>query len=260
MADGYARVRSGLGVVVATSGGGAMNLVAGLSESFESRVPVLALVGQPPTPLEGGGAFQDTSGRAGTIDATTLFGAITRYCARVDDPADIADQLRRAVTAALSGGPAVLLLPKNIQQAEVDLPPFVPPPIRHAHDTTRLLRLRSSLAHRWRTGKIVIVAEERRPATTPVPNFAISPRPSTPPWVCCPTRRTCTGRTTRATAVSPALWGIPNSETRLPIVGCVPVRRYPDARDRARRSRSGVRGDDFAEHRCGCPVRRRPHA
>ncbi|HEY5855227.1 MAG TPA: thiamine pyrophosphate-binding protein [Aldersonia sp.] len=161
MADGYARVRSGLGVVAATSGGGAMNLVAGLSESFESRVPVLALVGQPPRPLEGHGAFQDTSGRAGTIDATALFGAITRYCARVDDPADIADRLRRAVTAALSGGPAVLLLPKDVQQAEVDLPPFVPPPIRHAHDTSRLLRLRASLAARRRTGKIVIVAGDQ---------------------------------------------------------------------------------------------------
>ena len=43
----------------------------------------------------------------------------------------------------------------------MDLPPFVPPPIRHAHDTTRLLRLRASLADRRRTGKIVIVAGDQ---------------------------------------------------------------------------------------------------
>ena len=52
-----------LGVVAATSGGGSLNLVAGLGESFTSRVPVLALVGQPPTALDGRGSFQDTSGR-----------------------------------------------------------------------------------------------------------------------------------------------------------------------------------------------------
>ena len=46
MADGYSRATASLGVVAATSGGGALNLVAGLGESYASRVPVLALVGQ----------------------------------------------------------------------------------------------------------------------------------------------------------------------------------------------------------------------
>src|SRR5271167_1355149 len=41
MADGYSRSGAGLGVVAATSGGGALNLVAGLAESLTSRVPVL---------------------------------------------------------------------------------------------------------------------------------------------------------------------------------------------------------------------------
>jgi acetolactate synthase I/II/III large subunit len=51
MADGYGRSGAGLGVVAATSGGGALNLVAGLGEALASRVPVLALVGQTPTPI-----------------------------------------------------------------------------------------------------------------------------------------------------------------------------------------------------------------
>ncbi len=99
MADGYARSTGGFGVVAATSGGGAMNLVAGLAESFASRVPVLALVGQPPTASAGHGAFQDTSGRAGTIDAARVFGAITRYCARVEAAADLPEQVSRALGA-----------------------------------------------------------------------------------------------------------------------------------------------------------------
>src|ERR1700742_668702 len=57
MADGYSRSGAGLGVVVATSGGGALNLVAGLGESLASRVPVLALVGQTATAMDGLGSF-----------------------------------------------------------------------------------------------------------------------------------------------------------------------------------------------------------
>ncbi|WP_405490010.1 thiamine pyrophosphate-binding protein [Nocardia sp. NBC_00511] len=117
MADGYARATGHLGVVAATSGGGALNLIAALGESFDSRIPVLALVGQPPTVLEGRGAFQDTSGGADRLDAEAVFGSVSRYCAKVVRPQDIDEELDRAITIALTGGPAVLLLPKNIQAA-----------------------------------------------------------------------------------------------------------------------------------------------
>src|ERR1700759_1027816 len=46
MADGYSRSGAGLGVVAATSGGGALNLIPGLGGSLASRVAVLALGGQ----------------------------------------------------------------------------------------------------------------------------------------------------------------------------------------------------------------------
>jgi acetolactate synthase-1/2/3 large subunit len=117
MADGYARTTNRLGVVAATSGGGALNLLAALGESFDSRVPVLALVGQPPLALEGQGAFQDTSGATGRLDAEGLFGAVARYCAKVTRAEDVAARVGEAIDAALSGGPAVLLLPKDIQTA-----------------------------------------------------------------------------------------------------------------------------------------------
>ncbi|KUI27369.1 acetolactate synthase [Mycobacterium sp. IS-1496] len=117
MADGYSRSGAGLGVVMATSGGGSLNLVPGLGESLASRVPVLALVGQPPLTLDGRGSFQDTSGRNGSLDAVALFSAVSVFCERITEPADILTALPRAVRAAFSGGPAVLLLPKDIQQA-----------------------------------------------------------------------------------------------------------------------------------------------
>ena len=117
MADGYSRSGAGLGVVAATSGGGALNTVPGLGEAFASRVPVLALIGQAPTHLDGRGAFQDTSGRNGAPDAQALFSAVSVYCRRVMKPEDILSALPEAVAAARSGGPAVLLLPKDIQQS-----------------------------------------------------------------------------------------------------------------------------------------------
>ncbi|WP_433660506.1 thiamine pyrophosphate-binding protein [Nocardia sp. CA-128927] len=162
MADGYARSTGGLGVVAATSGGGAMNLVAGLAESFASRVPVLALVGQPPTALEGNGAFQDTSGQAGTIDAVRMFDEITRYCARVETAADLPDQLARAVGAARRGGPAVLLLPKDVQQANMGTArPIRLPTKVYRRDEAGLARLRAALTTARRTGKIVIIAGDQ---------------------------------------------------------------------------------------------------
>ncbi|WP_280362212.1 thiamine pyrophosphate-binding protein [Nocardia wallacei] len=162
MADGYARSTGGLGVVCATSGGGAMNLVAGLAESFASRVPVLALVGQPPTALEGHGAFQDTSGLAGTFDAARLFEQISHYCARVDTVEALPWHLSRAVTAARRGGPAVLLLPKDLQQADVgDIPPFRPPLPAQARDEAGLDRVRTALESARATGKITIIAGDQ---------------------------------------------------------------------------------------------------
>lgn len=116
MADGYRRSGEPLGVVAATSGGGSLNLVAALGESLTSRVPVLALVGQPPTAQDGRGSFQDTSGLGGSLDAEALFSAVSVFCRRVVDPGAIDSVLTEALTAARRG-PAVVLLPKDVQQS-----------------------------------------------------------------------------------------------------------------------------------------------
>src|ERR1700753_2969078 len=121
MADGYSRSGAGLGVVAATSGGGALNLIPGLGESLASRVPVLALLGQPATTMDGRGSFQDTSGLNGALNAEALFSAVSVFCRRISTPADIVSALPDAIRAARTGGPAVLLLPKDIQQAMVGI-------------------------------------------------------------------------------------------------------------------------------------------
>jgi acetolactate synthase-1/2/3 large subunit len=154
MADGYSRASSRLGVVVATSGGGSLNLVAGLGESYASRVPVLALVGQPPTPMDGRGSFQDTSSAGGSLDAVALFSAVSVYCRRVVDPADITAALREAVAAAKAGGPAVLLLPKDVQQSMID---------RIDKDTVAAVACASP-----RVGDVTPIVEELRRALGPV--------------------------------------------------------------------------------------------
>lgn len=82
MADAYSRARGAIGIVIATSGGGASTPFRA-GESLASRVPVLALVGQPPTTTDGRGSFQDTSGQGGALDADVLFSAVSVFCRRV---------------------------------------------------------------------------------------------------------------------------------------------------------------------------------
>ncbi|MBD2731737.1 thiamine pyrophosphate-binding protein [Nostoc sp. FACHB-892] len=122
MADCRARVHRTLGVCCSTSGGGMMNLIAGIAESYADSVPVLALVGQPPSALEGKGAFQDSSGIGRTVDSMKLWGAVAKYVAKISKSEDFWYHLTHAIKAAVSGrpGPAVLLFPRNIFEQEVE--------------------------------------------------------------------------------------------------------------------------------------------
>ncbi|MGW7525981.1 thiamine pyrophosphate-binding protein [Streptomyces sp. NPDC054783] len=167
MADGYARTTRRLGVVAATSGGGAMNLVPGLAEAYASRVPVLALVGQPPTGQEGRGAFQDSSGKAGSFDAREVFAPVSRFCARVDEPDLLTELLSRAVAVAQADprGPAVLLLPKDVQQARIRVPARDTAPIPGGPGTAPAARLGTAAVRAVsdilrRAGRVLVIAGE----------------------------------------------------------------------------------------------------
>ncbi len=122
MADSHARVHRTLGVCCSTSGGGMMNLIAGIAESYAESVPVLALVGQSESALEGRGAFQDSSGIGRTVDSVKLWGAVAKYVGKISKPDDLWYHLSEAVKVALSGrpGPAVLMFPRDIFEQEVE--------------------------------------------------------------------------------------------------------------------------------------------
>ena len=99
MADARARIHRTLGVCCSTSGGGMMNLVAGLAESYAESVPVLAIVGQPPAALDGRGSFQDSSGIGRTVDAHALLSTVSKTVQRLLDPGRFWEQLTEALTA-----------------------------------------------------------------------------------------------------------------------------------------------------------------
>lgn len=121
MADSRARIHHTLGVCCCTSGGGMMNLAAGIAEAYQESVPVLAIIGQPPTTLHGKGGFQDSSGIGRTVNAVALWQSMTKLTTVMDDPSAFWEQLDEAVSAALGGrqGPAALLVPRDMWDAEV---------------------------------------------------------------------------------------------------------------------------------------------
>jgi acetolactate synthase I/II/III large subunit len=83
-------------------------------------VPVLAIVGEPPTHLQGKGAFQDTSS-GGAVDAAKVFQPVSKWCARAARAENVPELLEEAIHAALESpsGPAVLLLPSDVQRSDV---------------------------------------------------------------------------------------------------------------------------------------------
>lgn len=125
MADAYARVHHRLGVCCSTSGGGMANLIPGILEAYSESVPLLAIIGEPPTTLQGRGAFQDSSGLGRTTHAATLFQTMAKYVAEIRDPNQFWKQLESAIVQALSGrpGPSILLIPRDLYDVSVPLKP-----------------------------------------------------------------------------------------------------------------------------------------
>jgi acetolactate synthase-1/2/3 large subunit len=111
MADGYARASGKVGVVIATSGPGATNLVTGIANAMLDSVPVVCITGQVASAFIGTDAFQETD-----ITGVTL--PITKHNYLVTRPEDIAEAIREAFYLARSGrpGPVVVDITKDAQQ------------------------------------------------------------------------------------------------------------------------------------------------
>src|SRR6266496_3602760 len=114
-AQGYARASGKTGVVFATSGPGATNLVTGLADAMIDSTPVVCITGQVYAHLLGTDAFQETD----VINITT---PITKWNYQVTDATEIPSVLAKAFYIAKSGrpGPVVIDITKNAQIQKFD--------------------------------------------------------------------------------------------------------------------------------------------
>lgn len=114
-ADGYARASGKTGVVIATSGPGATNLVTPLATAYMDSVPLVAITGNVPLHLMGKDSFQEVY-----IAGITM--PITKHNFIVRDIKDLANTLRKAFIIANSGrkGPVLVDIPKDISVAKTE--------------------------------------------------------------------------------------------------------------------------------------------
>ena len=114
-ADGYSRVTGKVGVVIATSGPGATNLVTGIATAMLDSIPMVAITGNVATSLIGKDSFQEIN-----ITGVTL--PITKHNYFVSDVKELADTVREAFKIAKSGrpGPVLIDIPKDVQIAECE--------------------------------------------------------------------------------------------------------------------------------------------
>ena len=119
MADGLARMTNGPALVLTTSGGGAMNAVPALAESYDSGVPVLAVVGAAPSALTTRGAFQDMLDPPDTIDVVGLLTSVTGHVELVADASELEPALKSVFATLDRGLPAALVIPKDVQSQTI---------------------------------------------------------------------------------------------------------------------------------------------
>ena len=117
-ADGYSRATGKVGVVIATSGPGATNLVTGIATAMLDSIPMVAITGNVPCSLIGKDSFQE-------IDITGITLPITKHNFFVNRVEDLANVVREAFRIAKSGrpGPVLIDVPKDVQIAEYDYEP-----------------------------------------------------------------------------------------------------------------------------------------
>ena len=115
MADGYARACGKPGVVFATSGPGALNLVTGLCTAYMDSVPVVAITGQVNSTQVGRDAFQESD----VIGATS---SVTKHSYLVTSIDQLPRVIHEAFHIATTGrpGPVLVDICKDVQMAEAE--------------------------------------------------------------------------------------------------------------------------------------------
>jgi acetolactate synthase-1/2/3 large subunit len=127
MADGYARSTGRAGVVLATSGPGATNLITGIATAYLDSVPLIAVTGNVATDLIGRDSFQE-------VNSIALTSTIVKRNYFVRSPGEIPEIVRKAFVIANSGrkGPVHIDIPKDVTALKAEYrkaPAFRPRPI-----------------------------------------------------------------------------------------------------------------------------------
>jgi acetolactate synthase-1/2/3 large subunit len=117
-AEGYAKVAGKVGVVFATSGPGATNIVTPLTDAMMDSVPIVAFTGQVRTDLLGTDGFQE----ADTFGITM---PIVKHSFMIQHPAEIPRAVHEAFHIARTGrpGPVLIDMPVDLTRAEIDYHP-----------------------------------------------------------------------------------------------------------------------------------------
>ncbi|WP_462408689.1 biosynthetic-type acetolactate synthase large subunit [Neobacillus sp. Marseille-QA0830] len=130
-AEGYARITGRPGVVIATSGPGATNLVTGITDAMMDSLPLVIFTGQVARSVIGTDAFQEA-------DVMAITTPITKHNYQVQDIADLPRIVKEAFHIASTGrpGPVLVDVPKDIsamilesdvpEDACIDLPGYQP--------------------------------------------------------------------------------------------------------------------------------------
>lgn len=128
-AEGYARISGKPGVVIATSGPGATNLVTGLADAMIDSLPLVVFTGQVATTFIGSDAFQEA-------DVIGITMPVTKHSYQVRDPKELPRIVKEAFHIASTGrpGPVLIDIPKDIAvieddftyEQEINLPGYQP--------------------------------------------------------------------------------------------------------------------------------------
>ncbi len=120
-AQGFARTSGEVGVVFATSGPGATNLVTGLADAMIDSTPLVCITGQVFAHLLGTDAFQET-------DVVNITTPVTKWNYQITDAIEIPSVLAKAFYIAKSGrpGPVLIDITKNAQIQKFDFEGYVP--------------------------------------------------------------------------------------------------------------------------------------
>lgn len=148
-ADGYARATGKVGVVIATSGPGATNLVTGIATAMLDSVPMVAVTGNVPCSLIGRDSFQE-------VDIVGITMPVTKHNFIVKDISKLADTIRLAFKIAKSGrpGPVLVDIPKDVQTAMCEFEAKPAPVIAYPLNFAKEDKLQKAAA---------MIAESKRP-------------------------------------------------------------------------------------------------